>query len=353
MQQNNIIIPTNLQKLKKEQLITIANQLGIKQPNTKNKDELIQLIKITNYNPTIITNTSNSKNNNIHKHNFNNVMNQLQTTIPKDKLRKVCKQCYELGHSANSNICKINQQYNHKIKIKIKDYVLNSNPLEDKTLEQIAADVSNHLQITQGLARSLLSEIPPLELIQRDYNLQTYLTNLQNFYIKCNNCNANIINLNSNTNRIWKNNVICDNCWFEFLPIRDQLWELIKAYKPYVCQICNLSQDNQAQRFHFDHFNMFDKEQSIANMVSQGDDIQDIYKQIDKCQVLCITCHHIVTDIEIKLGFHRVKRHFNKQLNNGDIDETQAQTTKTQLQEIYQLKMSQIYQILKQHFQNQ
>ena len=53
---------------------------------------------------------------------------------------------------------------------------------------------------------------------------------------------------------------------------------------------------------------MFDKDDSIFKMINDGVDIDTIRTEIDKCQILCLACHHKVTDIERKLGFTRIKQ---------------------------------------------
>lgn len=48
----------------------------------------------------------------------------------------------------------------------------------------------------------------------------------------------------------------------------------------------------------------------------KGCDIEEICKEIDKCQILCIECHNIVTDLEIKIGFIKIKTQLSKQSVN-------------------------------------
>jgi len=79
-----------------------CKELGIKSVSSKNKDELISL-NISNENK------------------LDNVMKQLLETIPKDKQRKVCKNCNELGHAITSTSCKLNIEKNDKLRKKIKN----------------------------------------------------------------------------------------------------------------------------------------------------------------------------------------------------------------------------------------
>lgn len=92
---------------------------------------------------------------------------------------------------------------------------------------------------------------------------------------------------------------------------------------------------------------MFDKGNSICSMVNEGNMIEDIYTEIDKCQILCLSCHHIVTDIENKLGFSRIKQILTRKLNNCEITEEEYTQQKIEIGEIYVKKMYEIYDELK------
>ena len=82
-------------------------------------------------------------------------------------------------------------------------------------------------------------------------------------------------------------------------------------------------------------------------MVQEGNIIDDIYIELDKCQVLCLSCHHIVTDIESKLGFSRIKQNLTRKLNNDEITDEEYNQQKKEVGEIYIKKMYEIYDNLK------
>ena len=46
-----------------------------------------------------------------------------------------------------------------------------------------------------------------------------------------------------------------------------------------------------------------------------------IFKEIDKCQVVCIICHHKITTLEQKLGFTRIKTNLTRMFNKGEMSE--------------------------------
>ena len=53
---------------------------------------------------------------------------------------------------------------------------------------------------------------------------------------------------------------------------------------------------------------MFSKTGSVGSMMYNGHDIDNIKKEIDKCQLLCISCHAAVTHLEHRYGFIKAKK---------------------------------------------
>jgi len=83
-------------------------------------------------------------------------------------------------------------------------------------------------------------------------------------------------------------------------------------------------------------------------MVNNGEPIIDIYKEIDKCQYMCIMCHHIVTDIEKKLPFSRIKQTLTRKLNNQEITIGAYESEQVYWEGYYEIIMTDIYRTLKQ-----
>ena len=152
--------------------------------------------------------------------------------------------------------------------------------------------------------------------------------------------------IQTNTHRMWNGNDVCDTCWSKYDEYRTLLWKKIKEYKPIKCKICSNIQTCESERYHYDHLNMFIKNKSICTMINEGANIEEIYTEIDKCQILCLSCHHIVTDIERKLGFIRIKQLITKKLNQCEITEEEYNTQILYYQEIYEEKMKNIYKEL-------
>ena len=87
------------------------------------------------------------------------------------------------------------------------------------------------------------------------------------------------------------------------------------------CPFCG---DNK-RRKNFDHINMFTKEGCVGFMVETGQDSDKIIAEIDKCQLLCVTCHYKVTTYEQYKGFFGKKRRLNRKKAAGqDISDKKA-----------------------------
>lgn len=281
------------------------------------------------------------------KYTYKLVMNELIQKISKDKLRKVCKGCYEIGHNMKDIKCKINIDKNLKLKEKIKKYILSQDCLSGKTNDEHFEEISKMLDITVNMCKTLYDDIPPIELCYRPLDVDKYIHLIKQDAIKCHQCCKCIYDININTNHIWKGNTLCDNCWAGYVEERNALWDNVHSYKKIQCTVCSLVKTKEGERFHYDHINMFDKCNSICTMVNEGNMIDDIYKEIDKCQILCLSCHHIVTDIEHKLAFSRIKQILTRRLNNGEISDTDYQQEKIKIGEVYIKKMFDIYELLK------
>lgn len=328
--------------MNKSELLQMCKEMGIKGVSSKTKNEILLIIKEKEQkqeNIQVKTNITENK--------LTDVLKELIIKITKDKQRKVCKNCNELGHNITSTICKINIDKNNKLKQKIKNYILSQNCLEDKTIEDYCIELSILLNITPNLCKSLYNEIPLNELVDRQMNIDIYLKNINQLSKKCNECNKNILYIQTNTHHIWNGNYICDTCWAKYEDYRNIIWNKIKTYKIIQCEICSSIQTYTSERYHYDHLNMFNKVKSICSMVNENVNIKEIYDEIDKCQILCLSCHHIVTDIEHKLGFTRIKQTLTRNLNQCEITEEEYNKQTLYYQIIYEEKMKQIYKELK------
>jgi len=114
-------------------------------------------------------------------------------------------------------------------------------------------------------------------------------------------------------------------------PFPEWLEELYKN----PCSFCGIKQ----KRMHFDHINMFEKGDSVSTMSYRGCSKEEIMAELNKCQLLCLTCHDKVTSMERKYGFMRRKRLFNKILRTGCNVEEMRITLQTE----YMARMEGVY----------
>lgn len=280
----------------------------------------------------------------IRNHYKRNVMVELCILIHTDKKRKVCKDCGLPGHNNKTQlICPVKIKEDNIKKEQIRKYIMNIDCLGEYESDEMFEIVSKSLDITTHSCKKLYSEHPPETWINRRMDISNYLQNIHKCCCSC--CNMVIIEFSKN--KIWRDNIVCDYCWDSHRGERDLMWAEIKEYKPVICCICNKHQRSNGERFNYDHLNMFDKDDSICSMVDKGCDMKDIFSEIDKCQILCVPCHYIVTCIEQKTGFTRIKSNLTRKYNSEEITEEQYNFEKKKYQILYEEKMKSIYEQLK------
>jgi hypothetical protein len=116
--------------------------------------------------------------------------------------------------------------------------------------------------------------------------------------------------------KFWKGKKMCINCHTQCrkTQIPHELTEYVRGVYKKGCSFC----DTKVGRFHLDHVNMFNKVNSVYTMMMNGDSSSNIIAEIDKCQLLCINCHGLVTKFESKRGFISKKKELNKKIARGD-----------------------------------
>ena len=87
---------------------------------------------------------------------------------------------------------------------------------------------------------------------------------------------------------------------------------------------------------------MFDKGDSVCNIVENGKPLTEAFTEIDKCQLLCISCHHVVTKIENSIGFTR----FKKQMTM-ETDEDKRTALREDISPVYAETMRRVYEYLR------
>jgi hypothetical protein len=279
---------------------------------------------------------------------FISVMSELKKEVKKDPARRVCSECHEIGHSKTSISCPVKKEKNEILKNKIKARILKIDCLlPDKTTEDLLGDIAMDLGITSNQAKTLYLEIPPTDLLDRFVDYSAFIDRLSQDLDLCAECGCTVQEIKANTVRIWKEEPVCDTCWGQHESERKASWDWVKSYKVMKCVICDFLQTKSNERFHFDHLNMFDKLDSICGLISSGASEETLKQEIDKCQILCLRCHHLVTDIESKLGFTRIKQALTRQINTEVITEEEYQTSISSYTTVYEQKMESVYSCLR------
>ena len=124
----------------------------------------------------------------------------------------------------------------------------------------------------------------------------------------CNDCSNHIMY----SPRIWGSLKLCHYCYKKrLIPVSEEINRYLLQKGMIACNFCNKERKDPSE-FHLDHINMFSKAGNVGHMMYTGVDIDNIKEEIDKCQLLCISCHAAVTHLEHKYGFIKAKRARNK-----------------------------------------
>ena len=274
-------------------------------------------------------------------------MEEYKKVLLNRKTIKVCKECNNIGHNSNSVNCPIYIENKNNLIKKVKKYFLSNDIFEERPHEELIIELSEKLCISQSYCKTLYREIPLTELLNRPITIDKYFSKINENQINCSDCKKTVANIYSNIFRKWKDKLLCDSCWFLYNEERERIWKLIKKHKKTKCVICDIVKKNDSERYHYDHINMFDKSSNVSNMINQGEPIKMIFKEIDKCQIVCLECHHKITDIECKFGFTKLKQKLTRDFNDNNITKEEYENQKKIYEKIYQEKMMEIYKKLR------
>jgi hypothetical protein len=233
-----------------------------------------------------------------------------------------------------------------------KQYIIkkvNESPL-DINWEEIAT----HLNRSEDrVKRTYLELVSPKEQIEQNIlsvdscMLQVLMDKMKN---ECSMCNCKrFTNLHK-----WQDKEYCEECYDSLFSEEIKTrWDMAHKYSidtnKSFCNLCNkkaIIDNNVVSRFHYDHIDMFDKSFSICEMIKNGSPMSDIYSEIDKCQLLCVSCHKLVTKIENQCGFVRYKKQLTKEYNETN-DEIARQEKQKEYSQVYNKFMSKVYNIIR------
>lgn len=226
--------------------------------------------------------------------------------------------------------------------------------VRDNPLNPNWTDISIIFDKTENYIKSIYNELVPADKhiefcisVISELEIKKIMITLEN---KCNNCNKSIYN----SPLQWDSKIYCEDCHYELYNTEIlERWNKIAEYSYKTgkgsCNICNKKYDftNQSLcKFNYDHKNMFEKSNTIYTMNKQGINLEEIYKEIDLCQLLCVSCHNIVSSIEQRTGFNRIKINITKEYNKTN-DIEQKDKIMKYYAEIYKKYMDSIYDIIK------
>ena len=124
--------------------------------------------------------------------------------------------------------------------------------------------------------------------------------------------------------RKWNTSRLCYTCHsIRHIQLVKEIEQYIKDKGHTKCVFCEKPRGNPHD-FHLDHVNMYSKKGSVGPMMYNGESVDLIKAEIDKCQLLCLSCHAAVTHFEHKYGFIKAKKKkykITKQYNMSIYDE--------------------------------
>jgi len=139
---------------------------------------------------------------------------------------------------------------------------------------------------------------------------------------------------------------MCTDCWkAEKQGNVSELHEFLNEQYKKSCEFCGKKKVGD-DRFHFDHKNMFEKKNTVGFMIERGCSKEELVAEIEKCQLLCYSCHSIVTKMEWMHGFMQKKRKCTMYNRGGSSPETEA--IRKSLVEEYDSVMIPVYGLIRQ-----
>ncbi len=143
----------------------------------------------------------------------------------------------------------------------------------------------------------------------------------------------------------WQGVVECDECSKTHVGERRTLWRAVQdAYSE--CEWCSRKRSEGAC-LQLDHLNMFEKGDSVCSMINRGELIENIIAEAARCQVLCASCHSVVTAVERQLGLHRAKGALTRSAAEEDADMPAIAEGHALLTNVYIEQMRVLYPLIR------
>ena len=149
--------------------------------------------------------------------------------------------------------------------------------------------------------------------------------------------------------RIWKGNKVCDMCWANHEDERNELWDHVQQWKGICdsCELCGIQRQHPGVRFQYASSNVFEKNDTICNMVMKGVSKECIETQLSMCKYICLPCHGFIGDIEKELPFMDIQKKLKDKRDHGIISNETYEKEMHVWSISYKEKMEKIYETLK------
>ena len=272
-----------------------------------------------------------------------------QNTV--DRKTPTCSHCLQAGHTKASKSCpllgkepapredtKTSNRWTEQQEAYLVEMV-NTGPIEVEW-ERIAGVLDREETPCKNRYRTLVTPVEEVRARVRKISLSDILALAEQEQSKCDTCSRMFYD----AGHVWKDSLECDECYSTHNAERRELWRQLEGMFS-ECVWCGRRHADGAV-LQLDHLNMFEKSDNICSMVRRGESIERMIEEASKCQLLCASCHALVTALERKLALHRAKNELTRAANAGlDSDEQKQQYAS--LAETYARVMHPMYDVIR------
>ena len=250
-----------------------------------------------------------------------------------ERKQPTCQHCLEVGHTKASPTCPRKGQdptprpekladprrWTDEQCALLKEIIVDSP--NELNWEAIAQRIGHPTTACMSQYRNIVSPEEEIQISAKNLTLDTLKHIIEENKTVCSDCSCKFYT----TPYKWQGTDKCEMCYdTKYQGQVNMIWERIDTYLKEThnttCRFCKKDKSNITM--HFDHLNMFIKSDSICSMVRRGDIFEDIIKEIHDCQIICKSCHSLVTCIENMSGFRRAKTNLTR-AKNGTLKDTE------------------------------
>ena len=204
----------------------------------------------------------------------------------------------------------------------VEGLTLDLTSMEDSQCDIYALLAAAELKEVKGPKEKVTKSVPKLTCDE----LRAIVTSLSS---SCNDCSGVLFY----KPRMWASLKLCYMCHKKrFIEREKELLVYLTEKGHIACNFCGKFR-TEPYDFHFDHINMFTKTGTIGPMLFNGQELDKIKAEVDKCQLLCVSCHSVVTHMEHYYGFIKAKNKRNA-------------PTRKYKEEIYDEYMGEVYSFM-------